>query len=102
MGERSKKGLLRNANNMTIKNKIIIIVLAILLIAFLFPKRNGTWMVSREADYYCKCWGYEHISGEPIQYQYQVGWMAEEPGNSLCIGIPYSCGDAGLDNYLGK
>ena len=86
----------------TRKNKIIIIISVILLIAVLFPKKNGTWMVSRQADFYCQCFGYEYISGEPIKYQYQTGWMAEKPGNSLCFGIPYSCGNAGLDNYFGQ
>ena len=76
------------------KNKIIIIILTILLIAFLFPKKNGTWIVSRDVDFYCKCLGYEHISGSSLK--------SGEPGNSLCFGIPYSCGDAGLDYYFGQ
>ena len=79
---------------MTKNIKIIIIVLVIILIAFIFPKKNGTWMTSREADYYCKCLGFEYILGSPLK--------SGKPGNGLCFGIPYSCGDAGLDYYLGQ
>jgi len=76
------------------KRNITIIIILILLAIFLFPKKNGNWMVSQEADYYCKCLGFEYISGAPLK--------SGSPGNSLCFGIPYSCGDAGLDYYLGQ
>ena len=74
--------------------KILIIVLLILIAVFLFPKKNGAWMVSRESDFYCNCLGYEYISGSPLK--------SGKPGNSLCFGIPHSCGDAGLDYYFGQ
>jgi hypothetical protein len=86
---------------MTRKNKIVIIILAAALIFFLFPKKNGTWLVSSEEDFYCKCFGYQYISGGPIKLT-TYGWMADKPGNSLCFGIPYSCGNAGYDNYWGQ
>jgi len=83
-----------NIKRMTKNKKILIIGIIILLLLFLFPKKSGTWMVSKDADFYCKCLGYEHITGSPLK--------SGQPGNSLCFGIPYSCGNAGLDYYFGQ
>lgn len=79
---------------MTKKQKVLFLIIIVVLIIFFFPKKSGTWMVSRNDDYYCKCLGYEHIFGS-LQ-------NLKKPGNSLCFGVPYSCGDAGLDFYWGN
>jgi hypothetical protein len=79
---------------MTKKTKIIIYILLALLVLFIFPKQNGSWTMGGDKDYHCKCLGYEYLIGSGIK--------SNKPGNSLCFGIPCSCGKKDLSVYFGK
>ena len=67
----------------------------------LFPKPSASWLISKKTDFYCKCFGFEYVFGQPIEHYSGAPMKSKGTGNAVCFGIPYSCSRAGLYYYFG-